>query len=34
MKSELTECELQVEGEFVPQSKMEEWGWSESLDKD
>ena len=32
MKSELTECEVTVEGEFVSQSTMEEWGWSESLD--
>ena len=32
MKSELTECEVTVEGESVSQSTMEDWGWSESLD--
>ena len=31
MKSELTESEVTVEGEFVSQSTMEEWGWSEYL---
>lgn len=29
MKSEMESCELTVEGEFVSQAKMEEWGWSE-----
>ena len=29
MKSEMMECELNIEGEFVSQDTMESWGWSE-----
>lgn len=32
IKSEMTQCELTVEGEFVSQATMEAWGWSEHLD--
>lgn len=31
MKSEMTSCELVVEGEFVTEDTMYEWGWSEQL---
>ena len=31
MKSEMTECQVTIEGEFVPQATMESWGWSELL---
>ena len=30
LKSEMTSCELVVEGEFASVLTMEEWGWSES----
>ena len=32
LKSEMTECEVVVEGQFVSEAAMEEWGWSEFLD--
>ena len=31
MKSEMTECQVTIEGEFVTQETMEFWGWSELL---
>ena len=31
MKSEMTESQVTVEGEFVSQATMESWGWSERL---
>lgn len=31
MKSEMTECEVTIEGEFVTQATTESWGWSELL---
>ncbi len=30
LKSEMTACEVVVEGEFASEATMEEWGWSES----
>jgi len=33
LKSEMTSCEVTVEGEFVSEATMQdEWGWSEPID--